>query len=563
MAVADERKLNWVYQHLKINNKRGELVALRANTGQLILHKSMQVQREAGLPVRIALLKPRQVGWSTWTEAEGFYDIYHRPNWNAMAVSLDADSTDVVFGMTKLFHAEMPNQRPTDNTNRKELIYSKPHRSRFVAQTAGKLGVGRSFRAQYLHCSEVAYWENADIQLAGLFQIVPKERDTVIVLESTANGEGGAFADIFWDAVERRQHDPDDYHGFLPVFFPWFKFPEYSTTPPASFLPTGEEEELAQQFDLTRGQLYWRRLKIEEMPHKDVASFKQEYPATALEAFQSSGHPVFTEVMINEQQAHVSKDVRYCVFSKLKIEDVNRRFNCWQIRKLPLDDHQYAIGADTMEDRLSDVQNPKSKLDCHGVVILDRTDGDVVALYHGRGPQIDVAQQVYWAAQVYNDAWIAPEVPKAMTLLNYLKNEGYENIYNRQVHDQRVAAEDSEELGWRTDLITRTWLVNDFIAALRDRAIIVGFQAIIDQMRTFIHDKTGKPIHKSGKHDDLLFGLMIALQVHIRCPVAELPYPDDYTGDLGPDRRGRSLCYAGAVDTDEDDEDDYFEGHTA
>lgn len=540
-------RLNWIARNLKIIDKSGHLVGLYPNIGQLMLYNTMNLQRSQGLPVRIDLLKPRQVGWTTWSEAEGFCDVYHRPNWNAMAISRDIDSTDVVFRMTRLYHAEMPNQRPTDNTNRKEIIFSAPHRSRFVAQTAGKIGVGRSDRIQYLHCSEVAWWQNAKEQLAGLYQVVPSIPGTVIIKETTANGIGGAFYDSFWEGVERRKKNPKDYSGYLPVFFPWYKFPEYQLKAPDGFELTDEEEVIKAQFDLSHNQLNWRRLKIQEL-NGDVALFRQEYPATALEAFQASGNPVFTQSMIDYQKARCTMNPRYCVFNDDRIEDVNRTFNCWQMARQPVLEHQYCLGADTMEGRLSDVQDVKSNLDCDGVVILDRTVGEVAAIYHGRGNQLELGKQCLWAGRAYNEAWVAPEIPMSMTLLNVFKEAGYENLYNRQIHDERLVTDDSENLGWRTTLVTRKWLVDDFIAVMRDNALLVMFMSIVDEMQTFIKDKVGKPIHMPGKHDDLLFALMIALQVHKRCPLNPEPYPFGSTDEEEPQSFKKGIGYSGAVD---------------
>ena len=70
----------------------------------------------------------------------------------------------------------------------------------------------------------------------------------------------------------------------------------------------------------------------------------------------------------------------------------------------------------------------------------------------------------------------------------------------------------------------------------------------MDEMETFIRDKNGKPVHRPGKHDDLLFALMIALQVHQRCPLSDLPYRDDYTGELVAPEKQESLSTIGAID---------------
>ena len=549
-----QSRLRWIAENLRIQNKAGELVRLIANEGQLMLHASIMLQKDRGLPVRIVLLKPRQVGWSTWTEAEGFCDAYFRPNWQVFIGSLDTDSTDHVFGMTKLFQAEMTNPLPTDKTNRKEIVFSAPHRSKIIAQTAGKEGFGRGYTPHFFHASEVAFWSNAKTQLAGIYQGIPKGKDTTIILESTANGVGGAFYDTYWEAVDRRKANENDYSGYLPVFFPWHKFSEYAIAPPVGFQMSSDEQDEADEYNLTNDQVYWRRLKIDEV-NGDISIFRQEYPSTALEAFQATGNPVFTQQMIRSQEACASDRVRTCIFTKDEIEDVNRRFNCWQVSRLPITGHDYCMGIDTMEGRLSDVQDIKSNLDCDACAIIDRTAGEVVAIYHGRGNQADLGEQALYAAELYNDAWVAPETPAGMVVLSKFRDAGYDNIYNRQQHDERLEASDSENLGWRTTLITRGYMVNQYIEAMRDNSLKVTFHDVISEMKTFIKDKTGKPIHMPSKHDDLLFAVMIALQVHLRCPVTQ-PYPHSHTSSIEVENRNTDLLSVGAVDCVEEYEEE-------
>jgi hypothetical protein len=546
--------LRWIGENLRIQDKEGRLIALWANEGQLMLHASMNLQRARNLPVRIILLKPRQVGWTTWTAAEGFCDAYFKPNWQVFVGSLDTESTQHVFAMTKLFHQEMPEPRSTDATNRNEIVFSAPHRSRIIAQTAGKEGFGRSYTPHFFHGSEVAFWPNAKTTLAGVFQGIPKNPETAVVLESTANGVGGAFYDMFWDAVERVKKSPEDYSSYLPIFFPWYKFSEYAIDPTIDFTMSEEERSEAGQYNLTNAQIYWRRLKLFEL-NGDLSLFRQEYPATALEAFQSSGNPVFTQTMIRSQQSRAAKSPRYCIFTREEIIDVSRTFNCWQIDKLPLHDHDYCMGIDTMEGRLSDVQDVKSKLDCDAIVVMDRMDNEIVAIYHGRGNQADLAEQALYVAEFYNDCWVAPEMPQSMLLMNKFKEAVYPHLYNRQMHDERLESVDSENLGWRTTITSRPYMVQQWITAMRDNSLRVTFSDLIDEMKTFIRDKLGKEIHMPGKHDDILFAAMIALQVHIRCPVIQ-PYPDSHTSERDPRYSREDYARVGAVDRGEDYEEE-------
>ncbi|MFD0738247.1 hypothetical protein ACFQZQ_02950 [Lysobacter koreensis] len=72
------------------------------------------------------------------------------------------------------------------------------------------------------------------------------------------------------------------------MFVPWFWQEEYRKDVPADFTLDAEEQEYADLYELTLEQMVWRRNKIGEL--KDPSLFKQEYPATAAEAFQMSGH---------------------------------------------------------------------------------------------------------------------------------------------------------------------------------------------------------------------------------------------------------------------------------
>lgn len=566
----DLNRLNWIKTNLRIIDKAGQLRSLRPNNGQLLLHAEMQQQRARDLPVRIVLLKPRRVGWSTWSEAEAFHDIHHLPNWAAMAVSLDADSTDTIFDMTKRFQRYLRANKPTNKTNKKQILFAPPHNSVFHAQTAGKIGVGRSFTAQFLHCSEVAFWLEAKTQLAGLYQIVDDSPGTVIILESTANGIGGAFYDKYWAAKQHAEEHPSDYREYRAVFFAWFEFPEYQTVIPDWWTRTEEEQDIAQLHGLSDEQLYWRRVKIAELDG-DVSLFRQEYPATDLEAFQASGNAVFTPKMIASQEQHCLEG-RTAVFTgpdaNVDIENVDRRWNCWHIYQLPVAGRQYALGIDTMEGKISDIKDPKSKLDHDGMVMIDRENGDICAVWEGQSPPDVLINQSYWAGKIYNNAFIGVEMPMGFSVLRGLHNKGYRNLYNRETHDETLISEPTDTLGWRTTLITREWMVKDLITAIREQAIKIYHQGIVDQMKTFIKDKKGKSIHMPGKLDDLLFGLMIAIQIHQRCPmVTAMTQSHTSSEEIKEAQTGSQLAYSGAIDhgnefDDDDNDNDYYDDHS-
>jgi hypothetical protein len=103
-------------------------------------------------------------------------------------------------------------------------------------------------------------------------------------LESTAHGFGGEFHDR-WQQAEAGIGD------FEAIFVPWFWSEEYRREVPVGFIPDDEEAEYMEQHGLDLDQMVWRRAKIHEL--KDPILFRQEYPATAAEAFEFSGGDSF------------------------------------------------------------------------------------------------------------------------------------------------------------------------------------------------------------------------------------------------------------------------------
>ena len=59
-----------------------------------------------------------------------------------------------------------------------------------------------------------------------------------------------------WKKAEQGLND------YVPVFLPWYMTLEYTMKSPKDFVKTKEEEALAELYNLTNDQLYWRRMKI-------------------------------------------------------------------------------------------------------------------------------------------------------------------------------------------------------------------------------------------------------------------------------------------------------------
>lgn len=267
---------------LKIRTKGGDIQPLVLNQAQLYLHDRLEAQRAKTGKVRALVLKGRQQGISTYIGGRYYWRSTHSRGVRVFILTHEQDATNNLFGMVDRYHQHCPELvKPiTGSANAKELSFSALE-SGYAVGTAGAKAVGRSQTVQLFHGSEVAFWPNASTHFAGVVQAIPDLPGTEIVLESTANGVSGEFHER-WQQAEAGIGD------YEAIFIPWFWQDEYRRPVPSGFALDGEESEYAAAHHLSLEQMVWRRAKIAEL--KDPLLFKQEYPATADEAFQLTGH---------------------------------------------------------------------------------------------------------------------------------------------------------------------------------------------------------------------------------------------------------------------------------
>lgn len=268
---------------LKIKSKAGEIVPLHLNRAQQYVHERIEDQLSRTGKVRVLLLKARQQGFSTYIAGRFYWKTSLTRGLQTFILTHEQDATDNLFGMVERYHKHAPLKPSTGASNAKELNFDILD-SGYSVGTAGSKAVGRSKTTQLFHGSEVAFWPNAADHFAGAVQTVPDLGGTEVVLESTANGMGGEFHER-WQQAEAGLGD------YEAVFVPWFWSEEYRRPVPPDFVLDDDEAKEQALHGLDLEQMVWRRAKIAEL--KDVLLFKQEYPATAAEAFQTTGHDSF------------------------------------------------------------------------------------------------------------------------------------------------------------------------------------------------------------------------------------------------------------------------------
>ena len=165
----------------------------------------------------------------------------------------------------------------------------------------------------YAHLSEVAKWperatQGTQSKMISVLNSVPYLPETIVVLESTANGLNHFYRR--WISAREGIGDPDSGETYIPIFAPWWRDAEYRMAfscveQRERFIdsigkgPYGDDEPmLTELHGCTPEQLLWRRMQIRTQHEDNVDLFKQEYPASDEEAFIGSGNPVFPGILV-------------------------------------------------------------------------------------------------------------------------------------------------------------------------------------------------------------------------------------------------------------------------
>ena len=526
----------YIEEFLKIKTKDSEIIPFKLNKPQLKLYDLLKRQSEAGKPQRVIILKARQMGFSTLTEAILFKRTATKANVNSGIIAHKDDATTNLFNMSKLFLEELPEQlKPkTKASNAKEIIFDDRDgnglRSKVKCMTAGGDGIGRSDTFQNLHLSEVSSWTHAKEILDGLLQAVPNKPNTLIIIESTAKGYD--YFKELWDKACDGEND------FEPLFCAWWELDEYRL-PCGELELTEEEQELKELYNLDNEQIAWRRWCIRNNCGNDVNTFKQEYPSCPEEAFLASGECIFDKDIIVSQIEHnrplisgwkrgefeykktmhpVKNEKGEVVAIDKKISDIKfieKENGLITIHEEPsvrrntdneiIAKRRYTIGGDTAGLGL-DYYTAK--------VVADDTQETVATLRKQRIDEDKFADQVYCLGKYYHDALIGLETNYSYAPTKELVELDYPNLYQRK-RFETTTREIQKVFGFETSRLTKPIILQSLVTTMREKPTAECDIATLKEMLTFVRKENGKQEAQEGYHDDLVMAKAIANYISI------------------------------------------------
>lgn len=524
----------YMENYLKIRTKEGELVNFKLNPMQKKSERLIQEQQVSkGKPIRAIWLKARQHGISTYCEGRIFHVTANNPFRNAMIIAHEDKATQNLFGMSKLFHEELPTAlRPMKKysnesaltfenpTNNDEEKYNNPGlRSKITVATAKNVDTGRSSTIHALHCSEVAFWDNPEVLMTGLLQCVPDNAGTMVFIESTANGVGGYFYDM-WKKAERGEND------FLPIFLGWHENPDYSRpfsskAEKKAFIDAvmavsidekgnevkSEERILKETLNLSWEQLNWRKWCIANKLNGDLDKFHQEYPATPDEAFIASGRPVFSTTSLKKYMDNIQQPIKcgYLNETAGRIEFDEDAKGYIKIWRMPEPNKFYCIGADVAEGLVTG--------DYSCGMVLDE-DFRLCAVWHGHVDPDVFGEELVKLAKFYNEAYMGIENNNngSSTVRSVVRKE-YWNIYYQKSYS-KITDTMTQKIGWNTSIRTKPIMINGLAAYIREMWLDLPWDTLISECFTYVKGDDGVTTNaQSGCHDDTVMALAIALQL--------------------------------------------------
>jgi hypothetical protein len=491
---------------LKIKTKTQEIVPLKFNAAQEILHKAVEEEMASRGRVRIVILKGRQQGLSTYVGGRLYSNVSQNTARKAMVITHAADSTRALFDMTKRYHDNAPPvvKPSTRYASRRELYFNALD-SGYIVGTAGADKVGRGDMFSDLHVSELAFWapNTAKDTLNGLLQCVPDSDGTFVFIESTANGYN-LFQEYWAGAVAGT-------NGFRAVFIPWYLQPEYTTDVAEDFEPTPDEKRIIALYGLTYGQLQWRRYKVAQ---NGLDLFRQEYPFSPEEAFLASGRPVFHPEVVAARLKEVKAPIQRLALHQTGGDEKEMYQFEWDhhpagellvYRKFDPKETYY-IGADVSEGIKG--------LAWSVAQVLDGKRRQV-AIWRGYADPDLYTRVLYHLAKHFNDAQMIVELNNHGILPNsrLSKDYNYPNLYYTTEVD-KITERESTTFGFKTSVKTKPLIIDQLRAHVRDSTIEINDRQTLEEMRTFVVTETGSMEAEKGCFDDTVMALALANHIN-------------------------------------------------
>ena len=483
----DEFRLNNFY---KIKNKEKKTIQFRPNKAQRIIDDTIKTLKKTGKPIRLIILKPRQIGCTTYFIVRNFDQVYwHKNQFCAIIAHLREKAHDIFTEIVKFVYKEIPQELQFESyTDTVNHIGFQETQSQIKVTTDG-----HGITPNLVHFTEVARMREPKEMIGETLQGLPL-MSGIAVLESTANGRGGFFYETWQESV----NDPENV--WTPIFLEWWHQEEYSLPVTEDFELTEYENELMNNFEpqgLTVENLMFRRIKVKETgARRDEKTgltgellFQQNYPMTSQEAFIIASGCIFDVDKLHKME--LAKPL------PLRVQQIGRGY--YKTFSLAEENTSYLIAADTSFGAGKDYSV---------AIVFEKKTRRIMATLRGKYPSIDFGKYLIRLGKIYNNALLVVERNMGAAVLNHLINYcDYKNVYYHAEFDQKRKR--LLKPGFPTSTVTRNIMIGELQDAIAYDHIDILDDVVVAECLNFgISSGKGKVEAMTG-NDDCVIALAI------------------------------------------------------
>lgn len=542
----------WASECIHIRHKiSGQMVKFRLNYPQRQLLKAIESKRLAHKPIRIALLKARQWGGSTLVQMYfAWMQCCRRTLWHSLICAHVRDTASSIRGLYSSMLRHYPEEYRPEGKPMRLGTFEGTSNIRIIEGRECHITVASSVNPESVrgldcsmaHMSEVAFWKDSDIStpeqlVRSVCGGIPMVADTIIVMESTANGAGNYFHESWLKAMSGDS-------AFTPVFIPWYDIEMYAMKTDAlqeMLVTLTPYEQNLWEKGLTLEQIWWYHNKRVEIG-SDIA-MHSEYPTTAIEAFDATGGCIFDSRQVEEMRKFcidpiaigelTGKTPSGCgAMENIRfVHEARGRLKIWEMPVTHPVKHRYVVTVD--------VGGRSESADWSVIAVFDRTSPQgsldspprVVAQWRGHIDHDLLAWKAAAIAKWYANALLVVESNTLETessdagIVLELIARFYNNTYVRRTFDT-VTQHTLERVGFHTNRATKSLAIDTLLCAVRDGTYIERDHMALNEFLTYEQLPNGSYGARRKCHDDILMTRAIGLYVISTLPVTQIT-PDD------------------------------------
>jgi len=416
---------------------------------------------------KVICLKARQLGL-TWTVlAFMLWKCMFHEYEHGLVIAIDEDLAKNLIGRVKFMYKNLPEwMKVTVSKPENAMKISWPDNDSLIeAETSSEnAGSGETYSMVFLD-----EWAKHPFADKAWLSIAPAVDNCLLIEVSTAYGMGNKFQEQWFESVEGK-------NTFHTMFYPWWVVP-------------GRDAE------------WYERQKVNLK-----GSVRQEYPATAEEAFLQSGSPVFDrEILVKPEEAPLPFA---SLPEALRIEGV-------QMWDLPDSSHTYGFGWDIAQG----VMDRDLNRDFSSGVGWDKTNGRQVFSFNRRLKVDEMASVIDTVARIYPTSLHGVENNNhGFAVIQKLIEFGTPNLYveettNEFQRQRKDFKRKERRVGWNTNLWTKPMMIDHLEEVLR-----LGYLEVLDpllywQLYFFQDNGGGHMSAPKGYHDDLVIAAAIGQEM--------------------------------------------------